>query len=247
MTPLDRLLAEQMRTQRRRLALAAVAGAGVGGAAVILLGLSGWFITGAALAGAAGLTAAHAFNVLLPSAVIRLLAIVRTAARYGERVSSHDAALHALARLRPRLFSGLASGPPAHALNLSSGEAASRFIQDVGALQTLFIRRSAPWAAGAGVVAAITLSALASPWAAAVVLIGVLASLAASKRLSHALAPSGRQRLAAMAGFQNRLAAHQASVAEFRAYGLKAWAVADVMRRAERHDALKMTLDVAPT
>ncbi len=246
MTPLDRRLADQMRAQRRRLTLAAVAGAGVGGAAVVLLGLSGWFITGAALAGAAGLATAQAFNVLLPSAVIRLLAIVRTAARYGERVSSHDAALHALANLRPRLFSGLASGPPARALSLGSGEAASRFIQDVDALQTLFIRRSAPWAAGAGVVAAITLGALASPWAAAVVLAGMTASLAASQRLSRALAPSGRQRLAAIAGFQNRLAAHQASAAELRAYGLEGWAVADVVRRAQRHDALKMTLDVAP-
>lgn len=245
MTPLDHLLADQMRKQRRRLALAAIAAAGVGAGAVILLGLSGWFITGAALAGAAGLATAQAFNVLLPSAAIRLLAIVRTAARYGERVSSHDAALHALAELRPRLFRGLASGSPALALSLGGGEAASRFIQDVDALQTLFIRRSAPWAAGAGVVAAATLGALASPWAAAVILVGVTASLAASKGLSRALAPFGRQRLAAMAGFQDRLAAHQASAAELRAYGLEAWAVADVMRRAERHDTLKMTLDVA--
>lgn len=246
MTPLDRLLAEQMREQRGRLTLAAVAGAGVGGAAVVLLGLSGWFITGAALAGAAGLATAHAFNVLLPSAVIRLLAIVRTAARYGERVSSHDAALHALANLRPRLFRGLVYGPPARALSLGSGEAASRFIQDIDALQTLFIRRSAPWAAAAAAVAAVSLSALANPWAAAVVLAGMAASLAASQRLSRAIAPAGRQRLAAVAGFQNRLAAHQASAAEFRAYGLEGWAVADVMRRAERHDALKMKLDVAP-
>ncbi|WP_029415272.1 amino acid ABC transporter ATP-binding/permease protein [Brevundimonas bacteroides] len=246
MTPFEHLLSDQMGAQRPRLALAAVAGVGVGAAAVILLALSGWFITGAALAGAAGLAAAHAFNVLLPSAVIRLLAIVRTAARYGERVSSHDAALHALAGLRPQLFRGLASGPPARVLGLGGGEAASRFIQDVDALQTLFIRRSAPWMAGAGAVAGVALGALASPWAAGVILMGVAASLAASHRLSGTLGPAGRQRLAAMSGFQNRLAAHQASAAEFRAYGLEAWAVADVMRRAERHDALKATVDIAP-
>jgi ATP-binding cassette subfamily C protein CydC len=50
MTPLDRLIARQMGEQSRRLALAALAAAGVGAGAVVLLGLSGWFITGAALA-----------------------------------------------------------------------------------------------------------------------------------------------------------------------------------------------------
>ena len=243
MTPLDHLIAHQMGEQSRRLALAALAAAGVGAGAVVLLGLSGWFITGAALAGAAGLVAAHAFNVLLPSAMIRLLAIVRTAARYGERVSSHEAALQALARLRPRLFRGLASGPPARALALGSGEASSRFIQDVDALQTLFIRRSAPWMAGAGAVAALSLTALASPWAAVAVAVGLGASVLASHRMARSLGPVGRRRLAAMGGFKNRIAAHQASAAELRAYGLETWAISDVMRRADHHDGLKIEIE----
>lgn len=75
-------------------------------AGIALLGLSGWFITAAGLA---GLTAgAAAFNVFVPSAGIRLLALVRTAGRYGERVWTHDAALGALAALRERLFIGWA-------------------------------------------------------------------------------------------------------------------------------------------
>lgn len=245
MTPLDHLVSDRVRAQGRRLAIAAIAAVGLGAGAVILLGLSGWFITASALAGAAGLAAAQAFNVLLPSAMIRLLAILRTCARYGERVSSHDAALHGLAGLRPRLFTGLASGPAARALSLGSGEAASRFIQDVDALQTLFIRRSAPWTAGAGAVAAVVLAALAGPGAAGVLAVGLAMSLAVSLRLAHAPISAGRLRLAAMGGFQNRLAAHQASAAEFRAYGLEAWAVSDVMRRADRHDALKVGMEVS--
>ena len=59
---------------------------------MLLLGISGWFIRAAALAGAAGTTAAVAFNTLLPSACIRLLAIVRTGCRYSERLSGHEAA-----------------------------------------------------------------------------------------------------------------------------------------------------------
>ena len=72
------LIATQRQAQRRRLRLAAAAGAVVSVAAVGLLGLSGWFITGAAFAGAAGGLAVQSFNYLTPSAIIRLLAILRT-------------------------------------------------------------------------------------------------------------------------------------------------------------------------
>ena len=50
------LIAAQAQAQRARLRLAAAAGAVVSVSAVCLLGLSGWFITGAAFAGLAGAT-----------------------------------------------------------------------------------------------------------------------------------------------------------------------------------------------
>ncbi|MFN4186303.1 MAG: amino acid ABC transporter ATP-binding/permease protein, partial [Hyphomonas sp.] len=134
--------------------IAAAGGAVVAVAATCLLGLSGWFITGAAIAGVAGSAAVQAFNYMMPSATIRLLAILRTGARYIERVAGHEAALKALARLRPQLFDALAAAPPAQALALSSGEASARLVQDVDAVQTLFVRLSAPWALGAGAVSA---------------------------------------------------------------------------------------------
>ena len=64
-------------------------------AAVALLGLSGWFIAGAALAGGAGAAAAHGFNYLTPSAVIRLRAILRTGAleRLGRRLEDRGQGL----------------------------------------------------------------------------------------------------------------------------------------------------------
>ena len=88
-----RMVAGQRKAQARHLVLAAGAAGLVSAAAVCLLGLSGWFITGAALAGAAGPAVAHAFNYMMPSAIIRLLAIVRTGSRYVERVAGHEAAL----------------------------------------------------------------------------------------------------------------------------------------------------------
>ena len=57
-----------------------------------LLGLSGWFIAATAIAGLHA-ASALAFDVFAPSAGIRLLALGRTAARYGERLVTHDATL----------------------------------------------------------------------------------------------------------------------------------------------------------
>ncbi|MCR9089058.1 MAG: hypothetical protein NXH97_20210 [Rhodobacteraceae bacterium] len=58
-----------------------------------LLGLSGWFITATGIAGLAGL--GIAFDVFRPSAGVRFLTLGRTAARYGERLLTHDATLRA--------------------------------------------------------------------------------------------------------------------------------------------------------
>ncbi|MBN8529530.1 MAG: amino acid ABC transporter ATP-binding/permease protein, partial [Caulobacterales bacterium] len=144
------LIHAEIRREAPRLRLAAAMGAVVAASAVALLGVSGWFITGAALAGALGAAAAASFNYLLPSAAIRLFAVLRTGGRYVERVAGHEAALAALARMRPILFRALAEGPPQRALALSVGEASARLVEDVEAVQTLFIRRSAVWATGAG-------------------------------------------------------------------------------------------------
>ncbi len=65
-----------------------------------LLAASGVLITGSALAGL-GLIA---FNTFTPSAVIRALALGRTLARYGERLSTHDATLRFLRDLRVTTF-----------------------------------------------------------------------------------------------------------------------------------------------
>ncbi len=159
--------------------------AGVGASAVALLGLSGWFLTAAAMAGAAGPIAAQAFNYLLPSALIRFFAIARTACRYGERYLGHSAALRAMAQLRPALFERLLSAPPAAALSLSRGEASSRFIQDIGAIETSLVAQSTPIGAGGGVIVAIGLAAWASGWSAIILLLFLFAATAAGLWLNR--------------------------------------------------------------
>lgn len=85
------------------LAFAALAGS------VLLTGVSVWFLGAVALA---GLTpAALTFNFHVPAAFIRLFALTRTAARYGERVFGHRAALADQVRRRSTLFTAMAAAP----------------------------------------------------------------------------------------------------------------------------------------
>ncbi|ATC23731.1 ATP-binding cassette domain-containing protein [Caulobacter vibrioides] len=232
-SPLDDLIRAQKRQRAAGLRLAALSTVTVGAASTLLLGLSGWFIVASAAAGAAGLAAAHAFNVLLPSAGIRFLAILRTAARYGERLSGHAAALRALAAIRPAVFESLAAAPPTESLALSRGEASARLVQDVDAIETRFVRLSAPWSAAAGLGAGVALALLAG-WIPA---LSILTAASAATLLARALAR--RYSAPARAAIQARTGALKDSVAalvsasaELRAYGLADWAGETLNARA---------------
>lgn len=243
---LEALLAEQRRAQGGRLRLAALSAALVSGASVALLGLSGWFITGAAIAGAGGFAVVQAFNYLLPAAVIRMLAIVRTGSRYVERVSGHAAALKALARLRPLLFARLAAAPPRRAFSLSSGEASARMIQDVDAIQTVFVRLSGTWGAGAGALAAIGLALLAGALPALVLAGGIAIAIFGGLLIGRRVAdPAGRRVQVAMGLFKDRLSALQAAAPELRAYGLESWAADQVGQAARTLDRRRVADAVA--
>lgn len=237
------LISAQAQAQRARLRLAAVGGAVVSVAAVCLLGLSGWFITGAAFAGLAGAAAAQSFNYMMPSAIIRLLAIVRTGGRYIERVAGHEAALKALARLRPQLFDAIAAGPAEGALSLSSGEVSARLVQDVDAVQTLFVRRSVPWSLGAGAVSSVLLASLATPLAGLALSCAMAAACIGGVLIARRLAdPAGRAAQIGVGVLKDRLAALEAAAPELKAYGLNDWAAAQAAEVASDHDQAQIAL-----
>ena len=133
----------------RRLAL----GAGLAALTVLmgmgLLGLSGWFITATALAGLHAATAI-VFDVFMPSAGIRLLALGRTGARYGERLLTHDATFAALATLRVRLFRGWARPDAARQLLARPARLLFRLSADIDALESFYLRLLVPAAAALG-------------------------------------------------------------------------------------------------
>jgi ATP-binding cassette subfamily C protein CydC len=159
----------------------------------LLLGLSGWFITAAGAAGIAGIGVA--FDVFRPSAGVRFLALGRTAARYGERVLTHDATLRALARLRVRLLTRLSEQDAATLARLRSPAMLNRVTADVDALDGIAIRLVFPLLAG-GVTLALAFGLLAwlvTPGIAALVVgllgVGAMAVLLGPGR--GALGPAG--------------------------------------------------------
>lgn len=111
-------------------------------AAVALLAVSGWFISAAAVAGLAAMATAYTFDYFRPGAIIRALAIIRTAGRYGERLASHNAVLSLLRDLRIRLFANLTQAW--NKTNVSS-QIMHRLTGDVDLLDNLPLRFFMPW------------------------------------------------------------------------------------------------------
>ncbi|WP_313395136.1 ATP-binding cassette domain-containing protein [Sphingobium yanoikuyae] len=202
----------------RRATLCAVIAALAG---IALLALAGWFLTAAAMAGAAGTVAVQAFNYLVPSAAIRLLAILRTVSRYGERLWSHRAALKAMGGLRASLFARLAAQDSRAALPLSSGDAAARLTGDIDALEDLVVRRPSRTAGLMAALAGVILAA-SSGWLSALLLAVMLAALPLllrilARRLTEAPAQQAADALGTLRARYVELASARAEIA---AYGL---------------------------
>lgn len=136
------LLVEERWSLARGAALSvAVLAMGVG-----LLSLSGWFVAAAAAAGLAGI--GIAFDFFRPSAGVRFLALGRAAARYGERLLTHDATLRALAGLRVRLLARLSGQDLGALMRMRGAQAMNRLTADVDALDGIALRLVLPVFAG---------------------------------------------------------------------------------------------------
>ncbi|MEJ2157603.1 MAG: thiol reductant ABC exporter subunit CydC [Desulfobacteraceae bacterium] len=120
-------------------------------ASIGLLSLSGWFIAATAYAGLE-VAAAKAFNFFLPSIGVRLFAMMRTAARYGERVICHDATFRILETLRTWCYNRLEPLSPARLSRHHSGDLLTRIITDIDTLDHLYVRVLTPTAVSAMVV-----------------------------------------------------------------------------------------------
>ncbi|MBR6975532.1 MAG: ATP-binding cassette domain-containing protein, partial [Ottowia sp.] len=141
------LLAALCKGRVRRMAFGALLSALAALSGALLLGVSGWFITATAVAGMAAATAIL-FNIFTPAAFIRLLALLRTGGRYGERLLTHDAALHAMADLRVRLFHSFAARRDderaSRQWRLRPARLLLRLTRDLNAAESLYLRLLVP-------------------------------------------------------------------------------------------------------
>lgn len=136
-------LRDLWRSRRSMWALAWLLGAVTLLAGVALLAVSGWFISAAAAAGVSALATAYTFDYFRPAAIIRTLAIARTAGRYGERLASHNAVLALLRDLRVRFFARLAVAPPR--TQMLSAQLMHRLTSDIDLLDQWPLRLLMPW------------------------------------------------------------------------------------------------------
>ena len=125
-------------------------------AGVGLLGVSGAFLTGAALTyGTLG-----SFNFFTPSAGIRGLTLARIVSRYLEKLVGHDTMLRIARDLRSWFFARALRLSPAQLGRLRTGDLLARLLDDIDAVDGLLLRATGPLlallgigACGLGVVA----------------------------------------------------------------------------------------------
>ncbi|WP_067518222.1 heme ABC transporter ATP-binding protein/permease CydC [Endozoicomonas ascidiicola] len=124
-------------------------------ASLSLLSLSGWFISATAIAGLSVMTA-QTFNFFTPGAGVRGFSILRTAARYAERLVSHDATFRLLSGLRRWFFDQVVPISREHLGHYRKGELLDRLVADIDALDQLYLRLLSP------LIAAVTVTLLLS-------------------------------------------------------------------------------------
>lgn len=204
--------------------VAATVAAGAG-----LLSAAGTMIAGAGLAGA-GLILFESFG---PSARIRFFAVLRTVARYGERMASHDATLRFLAELRVSAFRGLVRrfrGSERPTILFS------RLTSDLDALDGVLIRLAIPVGGSLLVLAgaSLVLASIDGLLAPAVVLPLALGGLAAPLAVGGRAAGAMRRKLHALDAARVRLADLDRGRASLAAAGGLAAHVAGVEAAVDR-------------
>jgi ATP-binding cassette subfamily C protein CydC len=204
-------------------------------ASAALLGLSGWFIVRSAQT---GLSVTSTFSWIYPAAGVESLAVVRTAARYGERLITHRATLEALARLRARVFASATRMAPRQLRRFHSGDLLDRVQADIDSLDRVVLAVAVP-AVVATIIGASGLAVLALIRPAFAVVTGLALAVAlagdlvAGRRGRRAGGELARARAAARARLVEVLDGRM----EIATYGAGPRALAELAERFRAADA----------
>ena len=162
-------------------------------------------VAGSALVGLAGYLICRAaqqppiLSLTVILVAVRVSALVRPAARYAERLSSHDLAFRSLGHLRTRVFAKIEPLAPAGLEAYRDGELLSRMVADIDGLQDVTLRLLLPL--GVAVVAGavvVTGVAVASPVAGAVLAAGLLCAATLPPLVAARVAARARRRQATL-------------------------------------------------
>ncbi|SFO76566.1 ATP-binding cassette, subfamily C, CydC [Actinomadura madurae] len=218
-----------------RLAAAALAGAAAELCGLGLIAAAAWLIARAS-------QRPELAALSLAIVAVRGFALAKGSLRYVERLAGHDAALRVLAELRGRVFDALAAARADARRRVRDGDALTRMVSDVEAVQDLLLRCALPavaavvcGAAGVAVCALVRAPAaavLAGGLLVAGVALPVVAAVAGGRAAARTAA--GREALAVRALDVLEGAADLAMAGASARYAARAGDAARRLERAER-------------
>lgn len=206
------------RSGRGRLALAILLGALASGAAIALSATAAWLIARAS-------QRPPVLTLMVAIVAVRAFGLARGVLRYGERLTGHDASFRTLGDLRVAVVKRLEQVIPGRHGDtddpLRTGDLLSRFVDDVDALQNLWVRVVLPYASAALVgVATVTFVTILVPSAGAVLGLSLLATAALAPMLSIRTSRAAAMRLAPLrVDYHSRVLDVMAGATELAVYG----------------------------
>jgi ATP-binding cassette, subfamily C, bacterial CydC len=213
------------------LALAILAAA----ASTALMGLAGWLIVRSAQT---GLSATSTFSWIYPAAGVEALAVVRTAARYGERLITHGATLRVLAGLRARVFASATRMAPRQLHRFHSGDLLDRVQADIDSLDRIVLAVAVPAVVAAIVgVSGLTVLALIRPAFAVAVAVALAVALTGDLLAGRRGRRAGGELARARASARARLVEVLDGRMEIATYGAGPRALAELGERFRATDA----------
>jgi ATP-binding cassette subfamily C protein CydC len=182
-----------------------------------LLAVAGWFLAAMAVAGVAGIL----INYFLPSALIRLFAILRAGGRYLERLVTHEATFRLLSELRVWFYEHLEPLAPARLQAYRGSDLLTRIQADIDTLHHAYLRVLVPVSVGVIGVAVVTtvLSLFSSPIALLVLSLLLAVGIALPLIMRRAGERSGAWVVETRAALRATLVDSVQGMGELRVYG----------------------------
>lgn len=188
------VLRRLLRPHLRPLAVAATAGTITPLAGVVLVAVSTYLISRAALQ-------PNLLDLTVVIVAVRALSLLKGTSRYVERLAGHDVALRTVVDLRVHAYERLVPQAPAGLQRNRIGDVLTRVVSDVDRLQLALVRGVVPLLGGLVASAVVVLLAgLLLPAATAVVAVGLVLAAVAVPALSARLAHRVERELARVRG-----------------------------------------------